>query len=113
MSEQNQGGNGGGAIDPVRLCLNKRLTLKQEKLVLLMRIPTMLAGMGVFVVMVMNLRWYVHVQAREIFTIALGVLIVATQMVFIFFASIHCPSVTWLDGQLVDTDCETNWHSKN
>lgn len=78
-----------------------------------MRIPTMLAGMGVFVVMVMNLRWYVHVQAREIFTIALGVLIVATQMVFIFFASIHCPSVTWLDGQLVDTDCETNWHSKN
>eukprot|EP00287_Rhodomonas_sp_CCMP768_P008861 CAMPEP_0196743006 /NCGR_PEP_ID=MMETSP1091-20130531/50194_1 /TAXON_ID=302021 /ORGANISM="Rhodomonas sp., Strain CCMP768" /LENGTH=98 /DNA_ID=CAMNT_0042089229 /DNA_START=236 /DNA_END=532 /DNA_ORIENTATION=+ len=81
--------------------------------VLIMRIPTMLAGIGVFVAVVMHMRWYVHVQAREIFMMVLGILIVATQMVFIFFASVHCPKVLWYEGELVDTNCEKNWYGRN
>mmetsp|Transcript_16637 Transcript_16637/g.42065 ORF Transcript_16637/g.42065 Transcript_16637/m.42065 type:complete len:100 (+) Transcript_16637:301-600(+) len=77
--------------------------------VMIMRIPTMISGICIAFVAIMQVHWYANMRSRELFMSVVGVILVATNMVFIFFASIHCPSLLYLKGQLVSQDCENNW----
>uniref|UniRef100_A0A7S0V539 Uncharacterized protein n=1 Tax=Hemiselmis tepida TaxID=464990 RepID=A0A7S0V539_9CRYP len=77
--------------------------------VMIMRIPTMISGICIAFVAIMQVHWYSNTRSRELFMSLLGVLLVATNMVFIFFASIHCPSLLYIKGELVSQDC-SNWH---
>uniref|UniRef100_A0A6T8KF76 Uncharacterized protein n=1 Tax=Hemiselmis andersenii TaxID=464988 RepID=A0A6T8KF76_HEMAN len=77
--------------------------------VMIMRIPTMISGICIAFVAIMQVHWYSNMRSRELFMSVLGVILVGLNMVFIFFASIHCPSLLYIKGQLARQDCEKDW----
>ncbi len=102
MSEKE--GGGAATIDPV----------------MVMRIPTIISGCCVGMLGIMQvycitmiiivgipdfflrqLRHYENVHRREILLQILSFLIVATNIVFIFFASVHCPSVLLVEDKVI------------
>jgi len=71
----------------------------------------MISGIVLFFMLLAQLHWYSNVSFRQFFLAAVGFLLVAINTVFIFFASIHCPTVMrkcsgLLDVMVPDGNCE-------